>query len=198
MRTVPVLTAAEAAQADRRQRDVITRLLLVRPRLSRRRAGGDRRAVRRRPASPADLTSLHPIAAGDMYGIKGIDHLCRPGQLRRVSGRLLSIGRLEAGPAADPAADPLRSDPGATTSRPGCCSRCTGQPRPGSPGCSPRSVSAPTPIRGSEGAKMNAVTDDFVQLMQVAGKRVPVLSRGQGRRRDHPRHHRGRVRQPVL
>jgi len=28
---------------------------------------------------PRDLTTLHPIAAGDMYGIKGIDHIARPG-----------------------------------------------------------------------------------------------------------------------
>jgi propionate CoA-transferase len=31
-----------------------------------------------------DLTLLHPIAAGDMYGIDGIDHLTSPGQIRRV------------------------------------------------------------------------------------------------------------------
>src|SRR4029078_4785787 len=30
------------------------------------------------------LTLLHPIAAGDMYGIDGIDHLTAPGQIRRV------------------------------------------------------------------------------------------------------------------
>ena len=35
-------------------------------------------------ASPRDLTSLHPIAAGDMSGIKGIDHIARPGLLSRV------------------------------------------------------------------------------------------------------------------
>ncbi len=33
---------------------------------------------------PRDLTTLHPIAAGDMYGIKGIDHLARPGLLARI------------------------------------------------------------------------------------------------------------------
>ncbi|MFL5652127.1 MAG: CoA-transferase, partial [Chloroflexota bacterium] len=32
----------------------------------------------------ADLTLIHPIAAGDMYGIDGIDHLVQPGQIRRV------------------------------------------------------------------------------------------------------------------
>ncbi|WP_427170667.1 acyl CoA:acetate/3-ketoacid CoA transferase [Arthrobacter sp. 92] len=33
---------------------------------------------------PSNLTSLHPIAAGDMYGVKGIDHIARPGLLRKV------------------------------------------------------------------------------------------------------------------
>jgi acyl CoA:acetate/3-ketoacid CoA transferase len=33
---------------------------------------------------PRDLTLIHPIAAGDMYGIDGIDHLTAPGQIRRV------------------------------------------------------------------------------------------------------------------
>lgn len=35
-------------------------------------------------SSPRDLTTVHPIAAGDMYGMPGIDHLARPGLLRRV------------------------------------------------------------------------------------------------------------------
>ena len=35
-------------------------------------------------ASPRGLTTIHPIAAGDMWGIKGIDHLAHPGLLRRV------------------------------------------------------------------------------------------------------------------
>jgi acyl CoA:acetate/3-ketoacid CoA transferase len=34
--------------------------------------------------SPIGLTSVHPIAAGDMWGIKGIDHLAQPGMLARV------------------------------------------------------------------------------------------------------------------
>ncbi len=33
---------------------------------------------------PRNLTTLHPIAAGDMYGIKGIDHIARDGLLKRV------------------------------------------------------------------------------------------------------------------
>ncbi|MEF2553892.1 acyl CoA:acetate/3-ketoacid CoA transferase [Aurantimonas sp. A2-1-M11] len=33
---------------------------------------------------PRALTTLHPIAAGDMYGIRGIDHLAKPGLLKRT------------------------------------------------------------------------------------------------------------------
>ncbi len=33
---------------------------------------------------PRNITSLHPIAAGDMYGVKGMDHLAKGGLLSRV------------------------------------------------------------------------------------------------------------------
>ena len=33
---------------------------------------------------PKAITTLHPIAAGDMWGIKGIDHLAKPGLLARI------------------------------------------------------------------------------------------------------------------
>ncbi len=33
---------------------------------------------------PRNLTTLHPIAAGDMWGVKGIDHLAKPGCLARI------------------------------------------------------------------------------------------------------------------
>lgn len=33
---------------------------------------------------PRQLTLLHPIAAGDMYGIKGVDHLAKPGLIRSI------------------------------------------------------------------------------------------------------------------
>ncbi len=33
---------------------------------------------------PRGLTTLHPIAAGDMWGVKGVDHLAKPGCLARV------------------------------------------------------------------------------------------------------------------
>ena len=47
--------------------------------------------------TPQGLTTLHPIAAGDMYGIKGIDHLARPGLLARVIA-----GSFPSGPSSLP------------------------------------------------------------------------------------------------
>ena len=44
---------------------------------------------------PQGLTSLHPIAAGDMYGVKGIDHIARDGLLARVLG-----GSYPSGPSS--------------------------------------------------------------------------------------------------
>lgn len=35
---------------------------------------------------PREITTLHPIAAGDMSGIKGIDHIARKGLLRKIIG----------------------------------------------------------------------------------------------------------------
>src|SRR5210317_1423264 len=37
-----------------------------------------------REGHPTNLTMLHPIAAGDMYGIKGIDHIAKDGLIRRI------------------------------------------------------------------------------------------------------------------
>ncbi|NKX55548.1 acyl CoA:acetate/3-ketoacid CoA transferase [Arthrobacter mobilis] len=46
-------------------------------------------------AAPRNLTTIHPIAAGDMWGIKGIDHLARPGLLARIIA-----GSLPSGPSS--------------------------------------------------------------------------------------------------
>jgi propionate CoA-transferase len=46
---------------------------------------------------PRDLTTLHPIAAGDMYGVKGIDHIAREGLLSRVIA-----GSYPSGPSSLP------------------------------------------------------------------------------------------------
>ncbi|MBV8030443.1 MAG: malonate decarboxylase subunit alpha [Betaproteobacteria bacterium] len=44
---------------------------------------------------PREITFFMPIAAGDMYGIKGIDHIARKGLLRRVVG-----GSYPSGPSS--------------------------------------------------------------------------------------------------
>ena len=50
-----------------------------------------------REGAPRNLTTLHPIAAGDMYGIKGIDHIAKPGLLARVLA-----GSYPSGPSSLP------------------------------------------------------------------------------------------------
>ena len=37
-----------------------------------------------REGHPSNITSLHPIAAGDVYGVKGMDHIAKDGLLARV------------------------------------------------------------------------------------------------------------------
>ena len=49
---------------------------------------------------PRNLTTLHPIAAGDMYGIKGIDHIAKDGPARDDHRRLLSERPVVAADAA--------------------------------------------------------------------------------------------------
>ena len=49
---------------------------------------------------PTSLTTLHPIAAGDMYGVKGIDYLAVPGLLARVIAGSYPSGPSSATPPA--------------------------------------------------------------------------------------------------
>ena len=46
---------------------------------------------------PRALTSIHPIAAGDMYGITGVDYLAQPGLLKRIIA-----GSYPSGPSSLP------------------------------------------------------------------------------------------------
>lgn len=46
---------------------------------------------------PQNLTTLHPIAAGDVYGVKGIDHIAKDGLLSRVLA-----GSYPSGPSSAP------------------------------------------------------------------------------------------------
>ncbi len=48
--------------------------------------------------TPRDLTMIHPIAAGDMFGTPGVDHISEPGQIKVIIG-----GSYPSGPSnADP------------------------------------------------------------------------------------------------
>lgn len=58
------------------------------------------RAIGRRflaEGEPRNLTALHPIAAGDMYGVDGMDHLAQSGLLKRVLA-----GSFPSGPSSLP------------------------------------------------------------------------------------------------
>ena len=48
--------------------------------------------------APRNLTSVHPIAAGDMFGTKGIDHYAKPGLLAKVIGGSYPSGPTNAEP----------------------------------------------------------------------------------------------------
>ncbi|TNC72771.1 acyl CoA:acetate/3-ketoacid CoA transferase [Rubellimicrobium roseum] len=48
--------------------------------------------------APRGLTSIHPIAAGDMFGTKGVDHIARPGLLTRIIGGSYPSGPSNAEP----------------------------------------------------------------------------------------------------
>jgi propionate CoA-transferase len=167
MRTVPVLLAAEAAALipDAAVLTVSSSSGLGCPDAVLA-AIGERFA---RTAAPAGLTTIHPIAAGDMYGIKGIDHLCRPGQLSRVfagslpSGgsrldpplirELIHGGRIEAHNI--PSGVLFQMHRAAATGQPGVFTE----------------VGLGTYVDPRlEGAKMNAVTPDFIELREVDGK----------------------------
>jgi propionate CoA-transferase len=166
MRTVPVLTGAEAARliGDSNVISVSSSSGLGCP-------DAVLKAIGQRYAetgAPANLTTLHPIAAGDMYGIKGIDHLCRPGQLRRVLAGSYPSGGSKLDPPLIrqlihnnqiqalniPSGVLFQMHRAASTVQPGVLTEVGlgtyADPRLG-------------------GAKMNAVTEDFVQLMQVGG-----------------------------
>ena len=54
----------------------------------------------RQEGHPQRLTLLHPIAAGDMYGIKGIDHLAKPGLIDTIVA-----GSFPSGPSSLPMPD---------------------------------------------------------------------------------------------
>ena len=127
---------------------------------------GDRFAA---TSSPAGLTTIHPIAAGDMYGIKGIDHLCRPGQLSRVFAGSLPSG----GSKLDPPLirELIHGEKIEAHNIPsGVLYQMHRASATGQPGVFTEVGLGTYADPRLEGAKMNAVTSDFVELREVGGK----------------------------
>lgn len=48
--------------------------------------------------APRDITSIHPIAAGDFFGTKGVDHIAKKGCLARIIGGSYPSGPTKAEP----------------------------------------------------------------------------------------------------
>ncbi|MGI9509528.1 MAG: acyl CoA:acetate/3-ketoacid CoA transferase [Geminicoccaceae bacterium] len=48
--------------------------------------------------APAGLTMIHPIAAGDFFGTKGVDHIAKPGCIERIIGGSYPSGPTKADP----------------------------------------------------------------------------------------------------
>jgi len=166
MRTVPVLTGADAATliADSAVITISSSSGLGCPDALLE-AIGHRYAE---TGSPGNLTTLHPIAAGDMYGIKGIDHLCRPGQLRRVLAGSYPSG----GSKLDPPLirQLIHNDQIQALNIPsGVLFQMHRAASTGQPGVLTEVGLGTYADPRIDGAKMNAVTDDFVQLMEVDG-----------------------------
>jgi len=166
MRTVPVLTGAEAAQ-------LITGSAVITISSSSGLGCPDAvlEAIGQRyeeTGSPANLTTLHPIAAGDMYGIKGIDHLCRPGQLRRVLAGSYPSGGSKLDPPL--VRELIHNDQIQALNIPsGVLFQMHRAASTGQPGVMTEVGLGTYADPRLEGAKMNAVTADFVQLMKVDG-----------------------------
>ncbi len=148
---------------------------------------------------PRDLTTLHPIAAGDMYGIRGMDHLAQPGLLKKVLA-----GSYPSGPSSLPMPDIWRlivedqiaaynvpsgilfdMHRDAAAKRPGVLTK-VGLGTfvdPQLQGCAMNARAAAEPVV----SRVRFADDDWLFFPTL----VPA-------RRHHPRHHRGRAREPLL
>lgn len=166
MRTVPVLTADEAAElvVDGSTITVSSSSGLGCPDAVL--AGLGRRFAQ--TGSPARLTSIHPIAAGDMFGIKGIDHIAQPGMLRRVFAGSFPSGGSKLDPplirqlmAADeieahniPSGVLFQMHRAASTGQPGVFT--------------PVGLGTYADPR-REGARMTPSTPDFIEVTEIGG-----------------------------
>lgn len=120
-------------------------------------------------SAPSGLTLMHPIAAGDMYGIKGIDHIARPGLISRVLA-----GSYPSGPSAmEPPAIRTLIESGevqAYNLPSGVLFQMQRAAAAKQPGILTAVGLGTYADPRLEGAKMNSATDDFVELVERGGK----------------------------
>ena len=148
---------------------------------------------------PRDLTTLHPIAAGDMSGIKGVDHIAKKGLLKRIIG-----GSYPSGPSS---AEPpliwqmIGNDEVAAYNVPsGILFDMHREAAAKRPGVLTK-VGLDTFVDPSrQGCAMNAkaAAEPIVQEDRVRGRGLALFPGDRAAGRDHPRHHGRRARQPHL
>ncbi len=149
---------------------------------------------------PRDITTLHPIAAGDMWGIKGIDHIARDGLLSRVLAGSYPSGPVLQRAAADLADGHRATASPPTTSPPASCSTCTARRPRKSPGVLTK-VGLDTFVDPDrEGCAMNAraAAEPIVRQGGLRRRHLAVLPDHRAAGGHHPRHHGGRARQSQL
>ena len=158
------------------------------------------------PREPrAACTTTHPIAAGDMYGIQGIDHIAQPGLLKRV----IVAGSYPAGRrgrAAEDLADDRRDEVEAYNMPSGVLFHMHRAGAAGQPGVLTK-VGLDTFVDPRRhGGRMNAATtDDIVRVVEFDGEEwlfftaIPpdvaiIRAHHRRRARQHPYGARGRLR----
>jgi propionate CoA-transferase len=119
--------------------------------------------------SPRGLTLIHPIAAGDMYGIKGIDHVAREGLVRRVLAGSYPSGPSKMNPPEirtliESGAIQAYNIPSGVLFQ---MHRAAAAKQPGILTGTGLGTYADPRVQG---AKMNEVTDDFIEVVERDGQ----------------------------
>ncbi len=152
-----------------------------------------------REGHPRDLTTLHPIAAGDMSGIKGVDHIAKKGLLKKIIGGSYPSGPSSAEPpliwqmigneevAAYNVPSGIMFDMHreAAAKRPGVLTKVGLDTfvDPVAPG-----------LRHERQGRRRADRQED----RLRGRGLALFPGDRAAGRDHPRHHRRRARQPHL
>jgi propionate CoA-transferase len=118
--------------------------------------------------APHEITSIHPIAAGDMYGIPGIDHLAQPGLLKRVFA-----GSYPSGPSSMPSPKIwqmiIRNEVEAYNIPSGILFHMHRESAAGRPGILTKVGMDTFVDPRRQGARMNDCTPEFVRLVNFEG-----------------------------